>query len=274
MMSGMVLNRKHSLVQGKPIRFRFFQVLCWTGIAGLLGVGFIAGLYWWVLQQKYPFAGGASLKNWWDGTGAWAHKGGMGFIRSAKWPAYRHGIRDNGEPETWALVGGVLLGSATVSQLRIPLKLVPVAAMVLLCCILSAALGLTWLTDFGPLSKVSDIFSWQQLILGFLAGQVLHRLWKPVGATIRYHMVSRSLRNGTVPLWVALPLRPPPWRELWQELKDSGTVKAETAAQAQKHRGMRFAVSLGIFLFVVIAITGLLAKFIIAHGGHVPGMTS
>ena len=266
--------KERPLVNGKPIRFRLFQVLCWTGIAGLLGVGFIAGLYWWVLEQKYPVFGGVSLKQWWDGTGPWAHSGGMGFIRSPKWPNYRHGLRDNGQPETWALVGGILLGAATVKQVRIPLKLVPVASFVMLCCILAAALGLTWLTDFGPLSKVSDIFSWQQLVLGFATGQILHRLWKPVGATIRYHMVSRPLRKGIVPLWVTLPLRPPPWRELFQELKDSGKIQPETTAQQRKHRWTRFVISFGIFLFVIIAITGLLAKYVIAHGGHIPGMTS
>lgn len=264
----MFAKKEHPLVNGKPIRFRALQQLGWTGIAAVFGVGSIAGIYWVLLQQRYggTAAHPDSLKIWWDD--------GMGFIHSPNWPKYRHGVRDNGEPETWALVGGVLLGAANVHAKRLPLKLVPFAAVVLLAFIVAFAVGITWVTDFGPGSKVSDIFSWQQLVLGFLAGRVLHLMWKPVGASIRYYMVTRSLRNGVTPLWVALPLRPPAWRELWQQLKDSGIVKVETVAQAQKHRAVRIVTALGIFLFVVIAIIGILAKYFVAHGVNIPGMTS
>jgi hypothetical protein len=263
----MFTKKTHPLVQGKPIRFRFFQQLGWTGVAAFFGVGFIAGLYWLGLQQHYPFLPGTgSAKLWWDS--------GMGIIHSPMWPAYRHGVRDNGEPETWALVGGVLLGAASVNAKRIPLKLVPVAALVLLAFIVAFATGITWVTDFGPLKNWSDIFSWQQLLLGVIAGRILHYMWKPVGASIRYHMVTSSLRKGIVPLWVTLPLRPPAWRELWQQLKDAGTIKVETTAQAEKHRAVRVMTSLGIFLFVVIAIVGILAKYAVGHGISIPGMTS
>jgi len=257
--------KKHPLVNGKPIRFRFAQNLGWRVMAAALGVGCIAGIYWIFLQQHYPFLpGSGSLKLWWD-------NGMNGLIRSLQWPKYRHGLRDDGEPEAWALVGGVLLGSASVNARRIPVKLIPVAMLIMLCCILAIAVGITWVTDFGPFSNVSDIFSWQQIVLGFLAGQVLHLLWKPVGATIRYQVVSRSVRYNTIPLWVRLPLLPPAWREMWSELKQD-TAGMPAKERTDRFRQSRVLIPLGILVFLAVSVTGLLAKYAVAHGVHIPGM--
>ena len=116
------------LISGKHVKFRRSQQLIWTVLAGLLGVGFIAGLYWLILQQHYPFMpGSGSLKLFWD-------NGLNGLIRSPEWANYRHGIRDNGEPEFWAMIGAMLvmgfsLGIATTMSLTNVVDLASPAAM-------------------------------------------------------------------------------------------------------------------------------------------------
>jgi hypothetical protein len=256
---------KHPLVLGKKIHFRREQMILWIGLSVVLGSGFIAGLYWLVLQQRYPFLpGSGSLKNWWDN--------GMGIIKSGNWPAYRHGIRDGGEPTAWTLIGATILGKVKMDGRLLPLKSLIIAPVILFALIIAGTVGITWITHFGPLSHVSDTLSWQQILLGVILGRLLHLLWKPIGNTVRYHIIARGC-TGAVPLWVRLPLMPPPWREAWAELKaDPARCKVVLREHGEQHKSLRWAVPLAVFLFLVIAIIGNLAKYVIAHGGHVPGM--
>jgi len=260
------------LVSGRPVRFRRFQQLIWIGMSALLGAGFIAGLYYLIFQQHYPVtANCCSAKAWWDS--------GMGFIRSPHWPDYRHAIRDNGEPALWAMVGATLLGKAkTHPRFLLPPWALVIAPLVLLICLIAGAVGIAYITVLGPLKNVSDIFSWQELVLGGLLGQVLHRFWSPVGTTIRYLVVARAVRTGRTPLWVTLPLMPPAWREMYSELDRQDT---NPPLPKEKRTGLkrlvppqRVLVPVMLLVFVVVAVVGNLAKYVVAHGGHVPGMTS
>lgn len=252
------------------IHARRFQQLLWIGMSVLLGAGFIAGLYWLLFEQDYhnlglPFG---SLKNWWDG--------GMGVIHSKSWPDYRHGIRDDGEPALWTMVGATLLGR--VKNVRNP-HLLPAAALVvapfiLLALIVAGSAGITWLVDFGPLSHISDKFSWQQILLGMILGRVLHFAWAPIGSTIRYHIISRSVVKGTYPLWVTLPLMPPAWREAWWEMssEESKLTKVVQNRKEKKHRAEHALIPMMILVFLFVAIVGNLAKYGVAHGAHIPVM--
>lgn len=277
----MLKKKEHPLVNGHPIRFRLFQQLGWTGMSALFGVGFVAGVYWLFFQQKY---GGASLKNWWDGEGAWAHSGGMGFIRSPHWADYRHAIRDNGEPAAWSMVGSIILGKARIPApgkrpFQLPTWALIAMTFLMFVMIIAGATGIAWLTVLGPLSKVSDIFSWQQLLLGVVFGQLLHRLFAaPVGITIRNRIIYRSVVTGRQPLWVKGPFAPPAWREMWSELdrRDTNPTLAKEDRRGLKRfiPPAKVLVPAMVLVFVVVAVIGDLAKFIVAHGGHVPGMTS
>lgn len=257
--------KERVLVNGKPIRFRAGQKLIWTALSIALGAGIIAGLYWYGLQQDwhniFPFLHpGTSAKNWWD-------NGMGGLIKSAKWPYYRHGVRDNGEPETWALIGGVLLGSATTAR-AIKWRWLALGGIVLLAAVIAGAVGITWFINFGPGTRLPNPANMQNLVLGLLVGRALHMLWLPMGTSIRYHIVSRTVSNPTVPVWVRLPLAPPTWREMWSQLRESGTIKIRE--RADRFRQSRIFVPLFLALILVVGITGDLAKWGFAHGLHVP----
>ena len=257
--------KKYPLVNGKPIRYRRFQQLCWIGISAVFGAGFIAGLYWLGLQQHYPFLpGSGSAKLWWD-------NGMGGMIRSPHWDAYRHAIRNNGEPELWAMVGAVLLGKARGKPgILLPGWALVIATLLLLIALIAGAAGIAWLTVVGPLRNVTDIFSLRELILGFILGRILHLAFSPVGSTIRYRITSSAAARAGTPLWVALPLMPPTWRESWSELRArmTGTLKE----RKDRFRQSRVLVPLMVLIFLVVAVIGNLAKYAVAHGMHVPGM--
>jgi hypothetical protein len=258
--------KERPLVNGHPIRFRRTQQLIWTGLSILLGAGFIAGLYWLGLQQHYPFLpGSGSAKLWWDN--------GMGFIHSALWPVYRHGVRDGGEPALWTMVGATLLGKAKTNPRLLPGWLLLLAPVLLLALIIAGTLGITWLTHFGPLSHVPNPLSWQQLILGALLGRMLHFIWAPIGNTVRYRIADNAAARAGVPLWVRLPLLPPVWRELWAELRARYEASGVSLKErADKHRQSRVLAPVIITVFLFVAIVGDLAKWGVAHGLHIPGM--
>jgi len=259
--------KKYPLVNGSMIQFRGIQQLIWTAFSALLGAGFIAGLYWLAFEQHYAFLpGSGSLNLWW-------HNGMGGLIHSPRWDDYRHAIRDNGEPALWVMVAATLLGKAR-GKPRVLLHswVLAVAPLFLLALLVAGAVGIAWITVYGPLSHVSDIFSWQQLVLGAVLGRVLHFAWAPIGSTIRYRVTSAAAAKAGTPLWVTLPLLPPAWRESWAVLRTemTGTLKE----RKDKYRQSRVMVPLMVLAFLLISVIGNCAKYIIAHGGHVPGMTS
>ena len=253
------------LVNGRPIRFRRLQKLAWVGMSIALGAGVIAGLYWFGLQQDwhniFPFLHkGTSAKTWWD-------NGMGGLIKSAKWPFYRHGVRDNGEPETWALIGGVLLGSATTARI-IKARWLVIGGLVLLVMVIAGAVGITWFINFGPGTHLPNPVNAQNLILGMLVGRALHMIWAPLGNSVRYQLISRSVSNPGIPMWVRYPLAPPTWRETWSKLRASGEIAVRD--RADRFRQSRLFIPVMVILILVIAIVGDLAKWGFAHGMHVP----
>lgn len=280
--------RKHpALPSGRPIRFRAFQQLIWVGMSILLGAGFIAGLYWLFFEQRYHFLGlNISLKNWWDGEGPWASRGGMGFIKSPHWDAYRHSIRDLGEPALWIMIGATVLGKIKVldrsGQIRKP-RLVPkwgllFGPLALLCLLIAGAVAISYETTVGALSHGSDPLSYKEIVLGAALGRLLHYLWMPFGNTIRWTTISRSVIKGRTPLWVTLPLMPPTWREAWSVMDAADTnptlPKEDRTGWKRFVPPMKVVVPVGLFLFVVIAVIGDLAKYAVAHGVAIPGMTT
>ena len=263
----MSAKKEYPLVNGHKIHFRKTQQVIWIGLSIALGSGFIAGLYWFGLQQHYPFLpGSGTAKIWWDN--------GMGIIRSGNWPDYRHGVRDGGEPAAWTLIGATILGKVKMNTKPLSLGWLFVAPVILLAGIIAGTVGITWVTHFGPLSHVSDALSWQQIVLGIILGRLLHLLWAPIGNTVRYHIIARGLVGGT-PLWVHFPLLPPRWREAWAELKaDPAQCKVALKAHGEQHKVMRLVIPLAVLIFLFVAIVGNLAKYGVAHGANIPGMTS
>lgn len=241
----------------RRIRARKYQQVQWGALSVVLGTGFVAGWYWLVLQQHYPFMpGSGSLKLWFDN--------GMGFIHSGKWPEERHGIRNLGEPAAWTIFAALLLLPAKKKPNILPTWLLVLYGSLVAVVTLAATVAITYGLDHAAAIKV-DKFQWEQLAAGVALGFILKRAWEPVTGTIRYHVISKTYG---VPIWVRLPLLSPSWRQEWIDAHPNDKTDAKVNWWAVVFT------TLGVLVFLFVAVVGVLAKWAIARGVHVPGMTS
>jgi hypothetical protein len=239
-------------VNGKPVRLRAAQMLAWSAAAGACGAALVAGLYFLVLQVNWHVHIGSVqfrifyLKPWFDG--------GMGIFRSASWVLYRHGERDLLEPAAAVMGVMTLLAKPKWWGVRAgPVRLVT-APLVLLAVAVALAAGGVWLLDFGlPHAWHSALgsyrvtapgwishSSWQNFVLGFLIGRVLHRIWAPVGATIQGYQIDKAVdrtrlrHDGRRPLWVRWPLMAPVVRErfAWIMAHDTEVQERDATSKA------------------------------------------
>jgi hypothetical protein len=208
-MSTTVAKPKHPLINGKPIRFRFFQqYVVWLVIVAVLGSALVAGGYFNLLEVNWHLF---YLKHWWDG--------GMGVFHSASWFLYRHGYRNDGEPAVAIMLISSFIASPKYWGRRVGRIRLVVTPFVLVIVAVALITGAIWLQYFGLPNMWHAILGsdrvhlfhpkyWaiaETLIFGFLIGRVLHPIWGPVGAHIQGFYVNRSLmrhQGGSLPLWV------------------------------------------------------------------------
>lgn len=275
-LSGGVDLPKHIKVNGHYIHLRKVQMIVWGLIIGLCAAAAVAGGYLnWLEVNWHVHIGLVAfqifyLKHWWDG--------GMGFIHSASWFLYRHGVRDLGEPAAAVMV--VKTAMAKPKYWRKTLGPVALVARVfmLLVVALTLILGGVWLLDFG-LPQLGHILhwshhipqpaaAWETFVLGLAIGFPLHRIWAPAGATIQGALVDRSVDRakltGRTPLWYRLPLAPPVIRERFAWIWDHD-IKIEEHGKASKWLVLGFCAVVAYFV-----VTGFIAHYWIGTGHNFP----
>jgi hypothetical protein len=271
---------------GKPIRAYWVQTRAWALGAGLLAAAFVAGLYygWWEVHWTFGGLGISwDLKAWWDAGTWWPRWLGH-------WALYRHtAFRDQLEPGIGTLIAlTIVVRNAKLWQTRIgPARLVLTPPAILAVTIALGVLGV-WLNYFGlpmawahvasavghPGFTLDQYFRWAgklslfTLAWGVGMGFVLHRLWAPVGATLQGFAVdwlaNRAHAAQRIPLYIKLPLSPPPARERFMRLyDDSDATTAVPVSDAMKWL-------LFIFLVFVFLVTllGLMGHYYVGVMGH------
>lgn len=291
---------RHIEVNGHRIRFRLAQQAGWSAISAVLAAALIAGVYFLVFEVNWHVHIGAVrfqifyLKNWWDG--------GMGFIHSPSWGnVYRHGLRNLWETVLAALFVKSLLAAkwrkddVRVGGLRLiltPLLLAVVAT--------ALVVGGIWLLDFGLpsawhhffgthraanpvhlphslafLANFLSTWNWQVVLVGAVIGQIVHKIWAPVGNTIQGFFIDRAAANarryvnpvggpGYAPLWVRYPLTPPVARERFAWIMESGQP---IRSHGKLDRGLIITFSVVAFWLIV---AGLIARYWVATGHTFP----
>lgn len=222
---------KHIPVNGHPIKFRFAQQVIWTYLLTTIAVAAVAAVYYLLFEVKYSIGGHTLvyLKPGWDG-----------LIKKPWWPVARHNYRNIGE----GVVAAWLVKTLITDWRKHPEQRLSVRRMVILFVLLvEAAFVLVtagiYLLDFaGPnawhhffhhhhlhttvtmpgwLATWLAQYNWPALITGAVAGQILHRLWRPIGSTINLilleHAAVKADKKGREPVWVRWPLMPPNVRE-------------------------------------------------------------
>jgi hypothetical protein len=255
---------KHIEVNGHPIRLRKPQMILWSVIVGACGAALVAGAYYLGLQAPWHLDIGSlhlhDLKSWWDS--------GMGLFHSASWVLYRHGERDLGEPAVATMAVMTLLAGPKYWGTRVPawrLLLTPVLIIVLAAALIAGGI---WLINFGlPALARHNTYSWENLVLGFGIGRVLHRLWAPVGATIQGFQldkaVARAHASGKTPLWVREPLMPPVIRERFTWMRQ---FSAAVIRLAETSRWFRVVMAVLMVVAFVLIVTGFIAHYWIGTG--------
>lgn len=272
---------KHfQLANGKRIHFRRTQMFGWKGVAAFLGAGFIAGLYFTVLQMHWHLDIGGlhwqgfSLKHWWDN-----------LFHAAWWPVYRHSaFRDIPEP-AYATMGVLTLivkpkyWDKHVSTLRLV-----TAPLVVILTTFTLGIGGTYLLHYGLPEHIRTLLAHGQIgniLLGVLIGRVLHAFWAPVGAEYQRRLLSRSVvrsaYRSSLPLWVRLPLAPPTLRERFSAMRKSGRLSEDIVLteQMKTHRNLSYwALTFMVTGFTVITVIGIIAHYWIGKGHTFPYLSS
>jgi hypothetical protein len=262
-------------VFGKYIYLRRTQMILWSVVVGAVFAAIVAGGYYALLQTNWH---AFDLKNWWDS--------GMGFIHSKSWVLYRHGLRDLGEPAAATMGVMTLLAKPKWWTVRVGAVRLATTPVVLVVLAVALIVGGIWLVDFGLPAAWHGLFgnyhltgwftnalgkaSFTTLLLGFLIGRVLHRVWAPVGATLQGYAVDRPVDKAKlsdrIPLWVKYPDVPPVIRERFSWTWDhDADVKARRPSRATK-----ILMGVLIVLGVLLAFTGFVAHYWIGKGNSFP----
>lgn len=286
------------LLTGGRVRLRFAQSALWSAVAGFLGASFIAGLYFGLFQVNwYVHLGGVRfelfyLKHGWDN-----------LFPYDWWALYRHAaFRDIPEPAFAAMAVKTLLASRRWWSVRVSNLRVVTSPFVVIGLTLALGVLGVWLIDFAlpaawagvasavghPGFKVSARFlgtlSVPQLALGFIIGQVVHRYWAPVGATLQGASLDRVVdRRQAIaaradvtperaveidnagwhitPAWVRLPLSPPVIRERFAEMWRGN-------ASVEVRQGHGKVIALATALAVLVTLLGLAGHYYVGSLGH------
>ena len=273
---------RHIEVNGHRIRFRFVQQLIWWFVAANAGAYIIAALYYLIIQVHWKSGGHTVLflKPNWDG-----------LFKTSWWPVARHDIRDVYEGALATLfVRSLLANWKKAHGERVgPFRLIT-APLLIIVAALPIVIGGIWVINFaGPwiwhhtlnhhhlhwglhlpawLDTYLSTWNWQPLVIGIIAGLVVHRLYRPIGNTVQLFFIERGVARaratGKVPQWVRHPITPPVVRErfAWMMAND---------VPVEKH-GIWITIITPVMtlIFLVLALYGAFIRLWFAKHGH-PG---
>jgi hypothetical protein len=222
---------RHIKVNGHRIHLRFVQQLIWSFAAATAGAYVISAVYYLVTQVDWSSGGHTILylKPQWD------H-----LLNTAWWTVARHDIRDVYEGAlatlfvkslmaNWKKAHGERVGAFRLLTAPLLIILVTLPIVVAGVWVINFAGPWLWHHTLGHrvvhlsvtlpawLDTYLSTWSWQPLVIGIIAGLVVHRLYRPIGNTIQLFFievgVNRARATGKTPVWVRHAITPPVFRE-------------------------------------------------------------
>jgi hypothetical protein len=229
---------RHIKVNGHRIHLRLVQQLIWSFAAATAGAYIISALYYLITQVDWSYGGHTILylKPRWDG-----------LFATSWWPVARHDIRDVYEGAlatlfvkslmaNWKKAHGERVGAFRL--LTAPLLIIIAALPVVVAGIWVLNFGGPWLWHHTLHHRVLHLavavpawlgtylstWNWQPVLIGVIAGLLVHRLYRPAGNTIQLYFielgVTKARATGRIPVWVRHPLTPPVIRERFTWMLD------------------------------------------------------
>ena len=270
---------RHIKVNGHRIHLRLVQQLLWSFAAATAGAYIISALYYLITQVHWTSGGHTViyLKPGWDG-----------LFKTAWWPVARHDLRDVYE----GVLATLLVKSLMANWKRKNLdevgafRLITAPLLVIGAALPIVLVGI-WLVNFaGPwgwhhtvghrvvhlavhlpswLDTYLSTWNWQPLIIGIIAGLVVHRLYRPIGNTVQLYFIERAVNRaratGSTPAWVRYPLTPPVVRERFAWMM-------ENDIQVEKHGAwVKIVTPVMTAFFILLALYGAFIRLWLAKHG-------
>jgi hypothetical protein len=273
---------RHIKVNGHRIHLRLAQQLIWSLAAATAGAYVISALYYLITQVHWSYGGHTIfyLKPSWDG-----------LIHTSWWEVARHDIRDVYEGVLATLFVKSLMANwkkahgETVGAFRLitaPLLIIVAALPIVVAGIWVVNFAGPWLWHHAFHHRVLHLsvslpswlatylstWNWQPVLIGIVAGLVVHRLYRPIGNTVQLFFigigVNRTRSTGRIPVWVRHPLTPPVIRERFSWMLDNNIPVTRHGAW------VRILAPVMTVILVILALYGAYIRLWFAKHG-VPG---
>jgi len=283
--TGELVPPRHILVNGKRIRLRWLQQVIWLFLAANIGAWVISALYYLFVELRWH-AGGHTflyLKPDWDHL--FSFRG---------WAADRHDVRDVYEALLATLFVRSLLANWRKHNRQAPawyVALSPILIVVVAFPIVAAGI---WLINYalpylwhallahralhnpvhlpGRLDWLGTYLSgypWQPVLIGILAGLVVHRVYAPAGNTVQLYFIGRSVDRTRDALAVGEPdphrhLPHWPWPPVIRER--AAWIMDNQLPVPDRTRDIRWAVRFFVVVLTALAIYGAYVRYVVAKG--------
>jgi hypothetical protein len=272
-------------VNGKPIRLRWLQQLIWLFVAANFGALVISALYYLFVELRWHVGGHTILYLKPD----WDH-----LFSFRGWTADRHDVRNVYEAVLATLLVRSLLANWRKHDRRGPAWYVLISPVVIIVAAFPVVVAGIWLINYGLPDAWHFLFShhvlhnpvhmtgrlawlgtylasypWQPLVIGILAGLVVHRVYAPAGNTVQLYFVGRSVdrTRDAVAAGEANPYRhlprwpwPPVIRERAAWIMQSGQPVPDRTLN------ITLAVRIVTAVLVALAIYGGYVRYVVAKG--------
>jgi len=271
------------LINGKPIRLRWLQQVIWLFVAANIGAFVISALYYLFVELRWH-AGGRTflyLKPDWDHL--FSFRG---------WTADRHDVRNVYEALLATLFVRSLLANWRKNDRRAPawyVALSPLLIVVVAFPIVAAgiwlinyALPYLWHASFAHHALHNPVhlphrvdwlgtylsgYPWQPVLIGILAGLVVHRVYAPAGNTVQLYFIGRSVDRTRDAIAAG---EPDPYRHLphwpWPPVirERAAWIMDNQLPVPDRTRDIRWAVRFFVVVLTALAIYGAYVRYVIA----------
>jgi hypothetical protein len=275
-------------VNGRPIRLRWMQQIIWFIIAANVGAWIMSALYYLFIEVRWHVGGHTFLylKHDWDNL--FSFRG---------WAADRHDLRDVYEAVLATLFVRSLLANWRKHDRRAPGWYVAISPILIVVAAFPVVVAGIWLINYGfpavwhaalahhvlrnPVHFPYQLawlgtylagYPWQPILIGILAGLVVHRVYAPAGNTVQLYFIGRSVDRTRdalaageenperhLPRW--------PWPPVIRER--AAWIMANQLPVPNRTFDIRVAVRVVTVVLGALTIYGAYIRFVIAKGHSV-----
>ena len=272
-------------VNGRPIRLRWLQQIIWSLVAANIGALIISALYYLFVELRWHVGGHTFLYLKPD----WDH-----LFSFRGWVADRHDVRNVYEAVLATLFVKSLLANWRKHDRRAPAWYVVLSPLLIVVVAFPIVAAGIWLINYALpflwhaalthhvlhnpvhtpyrldwLGTYLSGYPWQSVLIGILAGLVVHRVYAPAGNTVQLYFVGRSVDKARdavaageqnpyrhLPRW--------PWPPVIRER--AAWIMESNQPVPDRTRDITWAVRIVTVILAALTIYGAYVRYVVAKG--------